>query len=490
MIRKIIISAVFFGFLFSSADLKAIRLRDQAVTFANFNFINQVASSMSHTYFATTEGIIRYNKFERRWELPLTGSDGMTNEEIKRVWVDTFDDMLYAQTAFSLYEYDLTFDRWYPIDELPEINNDSRHLSRDEPLLPPFQFNFVGGGSLVDPFARSFPISDILNDNSGRLWIGTWGYGPATAPSTSALVELIPYGLLQNRVNAIYLDDSLVWVAGAIGNSPRTGISVYNPEANSFFYVESGVSSFFPAGDINCLDGNGAFVYIGTEYGVYILDRERLSVTDRIDRRRGLIDDNVISLKCKGDSLFVGTEAGLTMISGNGDSTKYIRPQYFFDRVIFDIELVGDYLWLGTSIGAYRYSLKTDRLQKFEDPELIITGEIYSIEPYENSLWFASNEGVVRLDTETGATESFREFTRALQSRALAVNDRICAIASDKGMTFIFYNREKPFSREFTIDDGLPSNYVYELVLDGDFLWVGTDKGLTRFWWSNPNRVD
>ena len=243
MIRKFLISAVFVSILFSSLPANAIRLRDQAVTFANFNFVNHVASSMSHTYFATTEGIIRYNKFERRWELPLTGSDGMTNEEIKKVWVDTFDDMLYAQTAFSLYEYDLTFDRWYPIDELPEINSDTRHLPRDEPLLPPFQFNYVGGGSLVDPFARSYPVNDILDDHAGRLWVGTWGYGPATAPSSSALLELLPYGLLQNRVNAIHLDDSLVWVSGAVFTSPRTGISVYNPGDNSFFYVESGVSS-------------------------------------------------------------------------------------------------------------------------------------------------------------------------------------------------------------------------------------------------------
>lgn len=476
--------------LLSFIPTRAFLLKDQAVTFAEFNYVNAVATSMSHAYFATTEGIIRYNKMERRWELPLTGSDGLPREEIKKVWVDTFDDRLYAQTGFSLYEYDMTFDRWYPLNELPEFNTNDRHIRRDEPLIPPFSFNYLGDGSLVDPFARTYPISDIVDDRSGTLWIGTWGYGPATAPSTSTLVELLPYGLLQNRVNAVFLDDSLLWVSGAVTTGSRTGISVYNTLKNSFFYVESGLRSDFPAYDINCLEGNQSNIYAGTEYGVYVLDKKSLQIVDYYNRRRGLVDNNVISLKSVGDSLFIGTASGLAMVSHEGDSLKIIQPKFFFNQVIYDIARAGSFLWLGTSIGAYRYSLETGRLQQFSDPKMFVSGDVYSIEPYGDFIWFASDEGVLRLNTATGETESFREFTNRLQSRALAVNDRICAIASDKGMTFIFHDRDKPFSREFTIDDGLPSNYVYELVLDGDYIWVGTDKGLTRFWWNNPNRVD
>jgi len=476
-------------FLSASAP-QAFRLKDQAVTFADFNYVNDIASSMSHTYFATTEGLIRYNKMERRWELPLTGSDGMTNEEITRVWVNTFDDKLYVSTNFQKYEYENTFDRWYPVDEVPDLANDSRSLMTDEDLIPPFRFNMVGRGALIDPYARSYTVNNILDDNTGSLWIGFWGYGPATAPSSSKLVELLPYGLLQNRVNAIHMDDSLLWVSGAVMTSYRTGVTAFNPDENTFFHVESGVESSFPAVDVNCLEGDSTELYIGTENGLYVMDKFSREITRHYRTRNGLIDNNVISLKKIGDSLFVGTAGGLTLIHHQGELSTHIRPKFFFDRVIYDMEQVGSHLWLATSIGAFRYSLKDDRLQKFNDPDMTFTDEIYSLELYDKYLWFATFEGVIRLDTESGETRPFVDLTRNINGRALAVNDQICAIASDKGMTFIFLDGDNFYSREFTTDDGLPSNYVYELVLDGDFIWVGSDRGLTRFWWNNPNRVD
>ncbi|MFZ5981073.1 MAG: ligand-binding sensor domain-containing protein [Candidatus Zixiibacteriota bacterium] len=472
------------------ADLSAFRLKDQAVTFADFKYIKDIASSMSHTYFATTEGLIRYNKLERRWELPLTGSDGMANEEITRVWVNTFDDKLFISTRTQKYEYEQSFDRWYPVDEVPFIQNDCRYLSTDADLLPPFRYNMVGRGALIDPYARSYAVSNIVDDNTGSLWIGFWGYGPATASSSSKLVELLPYGLLQNRVNAIYMDDSLLWLSGAIENSPRSGVTAFDPDNNTFSYIESGVESSFPAVDVNCLEGDEKNLYIGTEYGLYVLNKATREITRHYRTNQGLIDNSVISLKKIGDSLFVGTAAGLTLIHHQGELSTHIRPKYFSNRIIYDMEPVGSSLWLATSIGAFRYSLKDDRLQKFNDPEMTFSDEIYSLAFYDKYLWFATFEGVVRLDTETGEIRSFVALTRNINGRALAVNNDICAVASDKGMTFIFPRDDKFTSREFTTDDGLPSNYVYDLVLDGDFIWVGTDRGLTRFWWNNPSRVD
>ncbi len=72
----------------------------------------------------------------------------------------------------------------------------------------------------------------------------------------------------------------------------------------------------------------------------------------------------------------------------------------------------------------------------------------------------------------------------------MAVNDTIAAVASNKGMFFIYYKNRSQFTREFTTEDGLASNDINSLLMDGDYIWVGTDKGLTRFWWNNPDRVD
>ena len=51
-------------------------------------------------------------------------------------------------------------------------------------------------------------------------------------------------------------------------------------------------------------------------------------------------------------------------------------------------------------------------------------------------------------------------------------------------------NEDQPTEREFTVDDGLQSNNILALLVDGDYLWIGSDRGLTEFLWNDPDRID
>ena len=44
--------------------------------------------------------------------------------------------------------------------------------------------------------------------------------------------------------------------------------------------------------------------------------------------------------------------------------------------------------------------------------------------------------------------------------------------------------------RHFGVRDGLVGSRVYDILLDGDYVWFGTNRGLTRFYWNNPYRAD
>ena len=477
-------------FVWFTPDAGAVRLKGQAVTWADFSYINHIASSINRVYFATTGGITRFNKIENCWELPLTGAAGFGNEQVKRIWVEQFDERLYVQTEFGFYEYDVLFDRWYPIDKLPQIETGCKHVATPEDLLPSDGIMFIDGDVVTDMSHRRFVISDILDDGSGNLWIGTWGNGAGQAGSSARLMQLLPYGLLQNRVNAIYRDDSLLWISGALGNSYHSGVSVFHPERNEFFYIESGVYSEFSASDVNCLEGDAKWIYIGTAEGLYVADRARREVVDYVGRNQGLADFNVLCLRKVGDSLFLGTARGLDLLDFTTDSIKHLYTNQFSNRLIYDLDLVDNHLWIASGVGAYRLSLETGKLQKFNDPHGVLFSRVYDVEHYGSRVWLASDGGVLSLDINTGATEPYADILRRVDSRALAVNDSIVAVASDVGMTIIFLGRTKSFSRDFTTEDGLASNYVYSLVLDGDYIWIGTDRGLTRFLWNNPERVD
>jgi len=110
------------------SPLSAQQLAGQVVTYANFGYVNHVASSLTHTYFATTSGITRYSKIDNRWEEPLTGTIGIGQLSISRIWVERFDEKLYISTDRGFFELDRLFDRWFPIDGLPDEEYEGIHI--------------------------------------------------------------------------------------------------------------------------------------------------------------------------------------------------------------------------------------------------------------------------------------------------------------------------------------------------------------------------
>ncbi|HKK21928.1 MAG TPA: two-component regulator propeller domain-containing protein [candidate division Zixibacteria bacterium] len=475
----------------SEADIRAITIGAQTLTYADFNNVEDITTSISHVYFATTEGIISYNKNTQTWEQPFTSATGIDNEDVRRVWVNTFDDKLYTQTGMGNYEYDNVFDRWLSVAEVPQLENNYVHIQPPPIMYAPPQYNYINNGTIVDPQGRSYQISDIIDDRTGNLWIGTWGLGAAVAGSSSDMIDLLPFGLLQNRVNAVYNDSGSLWVSGAALNNIRTGISVFNPDNNQFSYIESGLSPDFPSVDVNCIDGNGKAIYVGTTQGLLVFDPSSLQMTMTIDHTDGLPDDDVLSVKGIGDSIFVGTASGLMMFSNGADSSHLIHPRLFANTEIYDFEVTDSSLWIAAETGAYQLLLRTGRLQRFQDPTGVIFGRVYSIRRWGNNIWFSTDDGILRLNLNDGETQPFMSQVSGFTYRALAVNDRIAAVSSLNGLTLYFLsNIDHPNQREFTIADGLPSSRIYSLLMDGDYLWIGSDKGLTRFLWNDPNRVD
>jgi ligand-binding sensor domain-containing protein len=485
-----LLTALFIACLTIAPAAHAQWLKDQAVTYANFDFVRSVACSMEEVYFATTNGIIVYDKIRQQWQQPLTGADGLDNQAIVRMRVDRFGRRLIAATDAGVFEYNELFGRWSPIDISPQLDNDERHVPPPEWLLPNFGGNYMGGGRFMDAYGRTWNTTDIVDDNAGTLWIGTWGFGPAMASPTSGLMDQLPYGLLQNHVTALLADDSMLWIGGPIVGDFRTGVSGYNRDKNAFFPLESGLSRAFPSADVSCLAADGQRMYIGTSMGVFPVDKNTWQFSRPIDKQRGLPDENIQALAKMGSSLLIGTASGLYASDLSTDSLYTIYAGTFANQAIYDLAPVDSTVWVASSVGAYRYSPQANTLQRYQDSTLVLFGAVYDIEHCGDNTWFVSDGGLVRLNRKTGQSTPFREPAAIASGRALAVNETIAAVTSDNGMTLIFLDRETPFSKEFTDRDGLASNTVYSLLLDGPYVWVGTDRGLTRFLWDNPNRVD
>lgn len=477
----------------ASSESPAATSETKTVTYADFTRVNSITTSMTHVYFATTEGIICYNRAEGRWEDPLTGAEGVDSRDIRRIWVDTFNEKLYIQTSTGPYEYDLLFEEWFPVTEIPRLTTNYKHVKPPPVMYAPPGFNYDPRGFLTDKHGRDFYMNDIVDDRSGNLWIGTWGYGVAVANSASNFVEFLLYGLIQNRVDAIYYDaynNGGLWVGGSTLGSFRTGLTAFDVDANRFWHIESGIGEGLPDVDINCIEGNDRYIFLGSDAGLFFINREGRQVTRTIGYRSGLPDDNVLSLKSVGDSLFVGTTGGLALLTNNADSIALIRPGQFLNSIIYDFEITDSSIWIASSSGAYQLNLRNDRLRRFQDPHGIVFGRTYRIERSGSNVWLASDAGIVRVNLGSGRTSAYSSMSGTYGGRALAVSDEIAATATNRGLMVYFLDEDQPSEREFTVQDGLPSTNIMALVVDGDYLWIGSDRGLTRFLWNDPDRID
>ncbi len=423
--------------------------------------------------------------------MPMTGCDGIDDTDIERAWVDKFDEYLYVRTSDDLKEYDWFFSSWYPGAEMSQIEKIGHRIEVPIDLLPSVQLNFVDQSKITDRHNRSYAITEMLDDEAGNLWLGSWGFGAAIAGSSARQLEQLPYGLIQQDIRAIHFDGSNLWVGGRVGISYRTGLSGFNLENNSFEYLESGTNSQFPASDVYSIESIGENIAIGTEDGLYLISGESdfMSI-ERYSRRRGLADNGIMSLAAIGDSLFIGTVGGLNLLTLSNDSVQTLYPGQFNNQTIYDLECDGSYLWIASIDGAYRLNLSNNRMQKFDKTGNILFGAQFDIELEGDNIWFVSDHDLIRFDQKKGEIDSFDDLSRVIYGHTIVANELIAAVASDRGLIVIFLKAENRFAREFTFDDGLASDNIYALWIDGDYIWIGTDRGLTRFLWNNPERID
>ncbi len=460
------------------------------VTYADFSHIRDITVSMNSVYFATTEGIIQYDKFSESWQQPLTGAPGVDYQNIFKLYIDQFDRKLYARTEMSSYEYDILFKSWFYTDNIPELENHSYEVAPSRIMYVPDGYLYTGDGTVQDFNGYVYPINKMIDDGSGMRWLSLWGKGAARA-SISDIIEFLPYGLLQNRVNKIFYSDGVIVVGGDNIGSTHTGITFFDYDNNEFQYKESGLTFEFPDEDISCFEEDENYLYVGTAGGLFLLDIETLEVKQKITERHGLIDDQLLSLKKVEDKLYIGTENGLQILSGDSDSLSVVFSNQFQNHDIYDFELTDTTLWIASEVGAYQLNLSTNELKKFQDPHKIIFSSAFNIERAGANLFIASQNGMIRLNLKTGVTSPYISNAHGSNFRALAVNDDVAFISTDYGFN-LFYLDESGYDneREFTTSEGLPSQFIYDLLLDGDYLWIGSDQGLSLFYWNDPDRID
>jgi hypothetical protein len=476
---------------FARADAEIIP--GQAVSWTDFSHITGIAVGQDFAYFGTTEGILRYHRLEEKWYEPITVSDGLGDKFVHRLAVSFDDQRIAVETDAGIYTYEYGIDLWFLETEFPlEDYRDSRPSPPLPLILMPIGYQMMPRGYIEDNYFRQYEITAWLDDYFNSIFAGAWGLGPIRIDSRDMEAELIPYGLLQKQTDVIYIEGDSIWLGGNAGDRPpeyadaRLGVTLFDRSTHQFTHFEPRFISGF--------DSEIIYDIAGDEKNLYFAGRQGLTIKPRNDdyyvtlkKRDGLPESETTALVMGNDSLWVGTSRGLAMYTPSADTIIVVGRNILKDRFVTDLEIAADRLIIGTDKGAYYIDVKTKKIGRLKDPSGNLAGLIYHITVTGEDLLIASDYGLTLIDLKTEKASTV-PYTDAGGVYAVAANEIYIAAAVEQGLMLI--ERETGKKRVFTEWDGLLSLNISTMVPDGEYLWLGSDQGLTRFQWINPDRVD
>lgn len=460
------------------------------VSYTVLRYVTSIARDFEHVYFGTTGGVSIYDRNGKKWELPLTTSDGLPDNRVRMVAYDPDNDELWFDTRSGVCMYKPIFQTWYIGGEFP-LNLVQSY--KPDTLFPVFfmdyGYYFYPEGYITDLDLNRYPVTAHLLDQWDNLWLGTWGLNAGLGSLRDLQLRMLRFGLYDSDVNAICLDGGVIWVAGKGSSVDSEGITRFVREKDIWEYFEADRTNGLDNDRVITIEADSRYVWFGTEDGLARYDK-RKNRWLTLSTFSGLRDDWISTLKSDGDVLWIGTKSGLNFYLSEKDTVGYFRNRMVDNVYISSLEADSQWLWVGTEWGVARMNKSTGDWFRFSTPDGILNSPVRSIARNKNVLWFATDSGILSYDLLTNKTKAYQARVNfpGTGIRKILCDDKNLWVATFQGVWKM--DLESEVWRLFEQEDGLLDDNVQDMVLDGDYIWFGTPEGLTRFLWNSPYRVD
>ncbi|OGU74864.1 MAG: hypothetical protein A2V93_04235, partial [Ignavibacteria bacterium RBG_16_34_14] len=315
-----------------------------------------------------------------------------------------------------------------------------------------------------DPFSlNDNNVTCIYEDNSGLLWVATWGGGLHIFNKQMKPFRQYkhkrndPFSLSALGITTIYEDKSgIIWIGTWDGGLNKLDRSTYK-----FTHYKNNSSDQYSLSDntiLSICEDRAGVLWLGTQFGgLNKFDRktEKFYKYNHDPQNPNSLNDNIIFSIYEDQSgiIWVGTSRGLNKFDKENESFSHREnnPGNLFNKV-GDVSVYAIYrdeqeiLWIGTRNGLYSFDSRNDKLihHNFDPSKINYSSSLNIVSLYEDKsgiLWIGTVErGLIKLNKESGR----------------------------------FVN--------YTTKDGLPSNYILGILEDNNgYLWLSTNYGLSKF---------
>ncbi|HWB26800.1 MAG TPA: two-component regulator propeller domain-containing protein [Chitinophagaceae bacterium] len=349
-------------------------------------------------------------------------------------------------------------------------------------------------------------ISGIVQDDRGRIWIGTDHGGVNLVNKTNLAVDYLKNReddnttLSQNVITTLYYDNGgIIWLG-----TYKRGINYYNENITRFPLYKHLLSdkNSLSYDDVNrFVEDDSGNLWIGTNGGgLLYFDRKKNKFTEY---KHDSSDINTISNDVI-VSLWIDHEKKLWIGSYFGgldcfDGKNFIHyrhddknPGSLTEDRVWEIYEDKDLnLWVGTfSGGLDRFNRAKKVFYHYpKGPNSVSSNYISCFaEDAQGNLWVGSDAGIDVLQKQTAKFVHFSTANSAL------INNDIISLLHDKDNNIwigsrnglCVFNAKKAGFQCFTTQDGLPDNSILNIIQDNaGKIWVSTPDGLSKITFTN-----
>lgn len=527
------------GFIWASTKTALFRITESAchayaLKEATKDFVSVKLEYDSTCLWAYTNNgqLFAYNERIDAFEKKLDVRNALNVRSIHLSDVESFhQESVWIASTYGLFQWngkDLTRrDRTrYGVDQLAQINDSILLYTAFEGLflhhIRTNQIEQIHQSTNTNRFQATSLHYDALNQ---CLWIGTKSNGllfyhfSDSTLQQSLFSQITAFPILsitmdQDSTRYIGLDGQGLWHLDKTG---QTVLAVYREDPDQ-------PNSLLGDGvyDVFC-DGNrkwvatftGGISYFQHESSDYSLIEHRIHETQSLGNNQV----NQV-LQDRNGTLWFATANGLSQWNPSTQVWKHFYQNYVEHAKVFTAlcEDADGNIWAGSfSSGVYVLDAITGQLIRRYDKtnQSDYTGD-YILDFFtdsEGDIWIGGNHPLTRFDRRSGTFVSYEKQhvnsicawtseqilmtsssglhsfnKRTLQQETLIDGILAQDVLYDKGLIWVAtggsgllqYDPASGKTKHYTIESGLPSNYVNSIVVANEDLWIGTEKGLCR----------
>lgn len=415
----------------------------------NNGSINSISEGYQYIFFATNgNGILRFNKFSRKFDQSLYLGQGIKSKKIKHVYFDKYTGILWSvgnknieftssrEGNWNQVNYDRLSIKSY--NDIQDIGSSSNYLwvrtlssylkldhvsgtflglfpypdeqvfwgdfnYRNNLIVKDFEFEdfFVENGWLLtnqgasDQNGTFSKYVSFLETESEFSWIGLSNGYILALDNFSKTVSPINKGTEFTIPFTMSFNDKL-WVAG-IGNSNYNALYVINKDFNEERNFKNSNYSNFSYSDIYSSKAFSEEVWLGSEGSVIIYD-QRKDFFRTLGYDKGIPVERVEFIESLDNKVYIGSRNDLIVID---KSSKKIIDSKISDLIkknnlfIDDLKVIGNIIFLISSGKVYQFNsneqININQYNNFSLDQF----KPYAVYGNNNSKYFVSERGIV-----------------------------------------------------------------------------------------------